>query len=158
MKPNKRFISDQLFIKQKHLLKQLRNIRRGRCLEIIVFFLGVLKNLMKKNYRIKKNDEFQKVFKSGTSFANRQLVIYFLTKEEQPHFRIGLSVSKRIGIAVLRNQIKRYLRQAFHELDGQIKNNYDFVIIARQPTKDMDFKQLKKSLVHVLSKSNLMMK
>ncbi|WP_181350765.1 ribonuclease P protein component [Thalassobacillus sp. CUG 92003] len=113
---------------------------------------------MKKAYRIKKNDEFQHVFKHGRSFANRQLVIYFLKKEDQTHFRIGLSVSKRIGKAVTRNQIKRYLRQAFYELELQIHPSYDYVIIARRPTKDMDFHQIKKSLMHVLSKSKLLSK
>ncbi|MDL4840928.1 ribonuclease P protein component [Aquibacillus rhizosphaerae] len=113
---------------------------------------------MKKAYRLKKNEEFQLVFKKGKSFANRQLVLYFINKEDQQHFRIGLSVSKKIGNAVVRNQIKRYIRQAFLELDGQVSNPYDFIIIARKPTKDMDFHQIKKSLIHVLSKSSLLVK
>ncbi|MCT2535522.1 ribonuclease P protein component [Aquibacillus koreensis] len=111
---------------------------------------------MKKAYRLKKNEEFQLVFKKGNSFANRQLVLYFLKKDEQKHFRVGLSVSKKIGNAVVRNQVKRYLRQAFLELDGQVSNQYDFIIIARKPIRDMDFHQVKKSLMHVLSKSKLL--
>lgn len=108
---------------------------------------------MKKTYRIKKNEEFQHVFKNGKSFANRQLVIYFLHKQEQTHFRVGLSVSKKIGNAVVRNQVKRYLRQAFLELKPQVKPSLDIVIIARAPVKDMDYHQIKKSLIHVLSKT-----
>ncbi|WP_173918077.1 ribonuclease P protein component [Halobacillus sp. Marseille-Q1614] len=111
---------------------------------------------MKKTYRIKKNDEFQEVFQHGESFANRQLVLYYLKKKDQPHFRIGLSVSKKIGHAVMRNQIKRYLRQAFHELENQIKPDYDFVIIARKPTQQMGFHEIKSSLTHVLYKSRLL--
>lgn len=110
---------------------------------------------MKKAYRIKKNEEFQEVFKKGKSFANRQLVLYYFKKEEQEHFRIGLSVSKRIGNAVVRNQIKRYLRQAFLEFKENVDQKYDLVIIARQPTKDMNFAEMKKSLTHVLTKSKL---
>ncbi len=56
----------------------------------------------------------------------------------------------------MRNRIKRYLRQAFHELDPEIKQAYDFVIIARVPTKDLDFHEIKKSLTHVLFKSKLL--
>ncbi|MFB1051708.1 ribonuclease P protein component [Paraliobacillus sp. JSM ZJ581] len=108
---------------------------------------------MKKTYRIKKNEEFQHVFQKGQSFANRQLVIYFLHKHEQTHFRIGLSVSKKIGNAVVRNRVKRYLRQAFLELKQQIDPSLDIVIIARIPTKDMDYHHMKKSLIHVLSKT-----
>ncbi|MFC0525951.1 ribonuclease P protein component [Pontibacillus salicampi] len=113
---------------------------------------------MKKQNRIKKNEEFQHVFKHGQSFANRQLVLYYLKKEDQEQFRIGLSVSKRIGNAVTRNQIKRYLRQAFHELGSSMNPSYDIVIIARKPTNQMDFFQMKKSLTHVLSKTNLLVK
>ena len=42
-------------------------------------------------------------------------------------------MSKKIGNAVTRNQIKRYIRQVFHELDGQLHNDIDYVIIARKP-------------------------
>ena len=113
---------------------------------------------MKKEYRIKKNEEFQYTFKHGKSFANRQLVIYYVEKEEQEHFRIGLSVGKKIGNAVTRNRIKRYLRQAFLELEKDIKNNYDIVIIARQPTKNMSFHETKKSVSHLLYKQRLLKK
>ena len=80
---------------------------------------------MKKEYRIKKNKEFQEAFKKGKSVANRQFVVYTLKKPDQDHFRIGLSVSKKIGNAVTRNQIKRYVSQVFHELDGQLHNDID---------------------------------
>ncbi|UFT99425.1 ribonuclease P protein component [Radiobacillus kanasensis] len=113
---------------------------------------------MKKAYRMKKNEEFQLVFKKGKSFANRQLVLYYLPKEDQEHFRIGLSVSKKVGNAVERNQIKRYLRQAFLELEDQVHPKYDLVIIARKPVLEMDFHQVKSSLMHVLSKSKILYK
>ena len=113
---------------------------------------------VKKAYRMKKNEEFQLVFKKGKSFANRQFVLYYLKKEQQDHFRIGLSVSKKVGNAVVRNQIKRYIRQSFLELEERIPDSYDLIIIAREPAKDMDFHQVKKSLIHVLSKSGLYVK
>lgn len=105
---------------------------------------------MKKAFRIKKNNDFQAVFKKGNSVANRQFVIYILNKEEQKNFRIGLSVSKKIGNAVKRNQIKRYIRQVFHEFSDRIMTGKDYVIIARKPVADMDYHTVKKSLEHVL--------
>ncbi|WP_164670563.1 ribonuclease P protein component [Virgibacillus doumboii] len=113
---------------------------------------------MKKGFRIKDNEAFQHVFKHGKSFANRQLVIYYIAKSDQDHFRIGLSVGKKIGNAVTRNRIKRYLRQAFHELEGKIKYSHDIVIIARQPTKKMNYHDVKKSLIHLLSRERLVKK
>jgi ribonuclease P protein component len=111
---------------------------------------------MRKEQRVKKNAEFQEVFKKGTSIANRQFVVYRLQKEDQMSFRIGLSVSKKIGNAVVRNQIKRYIRQVFLELKDEVKNNFDYVIIARKPAADMDFHEVKKSLIHVLKKSKVL--
>lgn len=105
---------------------------------------------MNKRQRIKKNEEFQKVFKKGKSFANRQFVVYCLRKEEQQAFRVGLSVSKKIGNAVTRNQIKRYIRQTFLELKNDVRQDMDYVIIARNQAATLDFHETKKSLEHVL--------
>jgi len=113
---------------------------------------------MKKEFRVKKNKEFQTAFQKGRSFANRQFVVYALTKEEQDYFRIGLSVSKKIGNAVTRNRIKRYLRQAVFELKDQLAQGNDFVIIARKPAAEMDFFEVKKSLSHVLKVGKVLKK
>ncbi|HLR61201.1 MAG TPA: ribonuclease P protein component [Lentibacillus sp.] len=113
---------------------------------------------MKKIYRVKDNEEFQYVFKHGKSFANRQLVLYYIEKPGQEHFRIGLSVGKKIGNAVMRNRIKRYLRQAFIELEDYVRPTNDIIIIARHPTRQMNFHQVKKSLVHLLAKERLLLK
>jgi ribonuclease P protein component len=113
---------------------------------------------MKKEFRIKKNQEFQDAFKNGRSFANRQFIVYALKKEGQPYFRIGLSVSKKIGNAVMRNQIKRYVRQSVLELMDQLLPENDYVIIARKPVAEMDFSEVKKSLTHVLKVGKVLRK
>lgn len=105
---------------------------------------------MKKEFRIKKNEEFSQVFNQGKSVANRQFVLYVLEKEGQKHFRLGLSVSKRVGNAVTRNRVKRLIREIFRQLEKQLEDNYDYVVIARKPTAEMDFHEMKKSLQHVL--------
>ncbi|WP_347548202.1 ribonuclease P protein component [Pseudalkalibacillus hwajinpoensis] len=111
---------------------------------------------MNSNYRIKKNSEFQNVFKNGNSTANRQFVVYVLKRSDQPQFRIGLSVSKRIGNAVTRNRVKRLVRESFHQLSDQIKFPYDFVVIARKPASDMSFEEVKSSLMHVLNRAHVL--
>jgi ribonuclease P protein component len=113
---------------------------------------------MKKKYRIKKNKEFQEVFQRGTSMANRQFVIYMLDRPEQPYFRIGLSVSKKLGKAVVRNRIKRYIRQVFLEMKDDILPGKDYVIIARLPVAEMTYFEVKKSLLHVLRKAGALKK
>ena len=104
---------------------------------------------MNKHQRIKKNKEFQRIFKKGKSFANRQSIVYIL-KSDQPEFRLGLSVSKKVGNAVTRNRIKRFIRQAFLENHADLMQNADYVIIARQQAADLDYHESKKSLEHVL--------
>lgn len=110
------------------------------------------KYFVKKAYRVKSESDFQRVFKQGRSVANRQFVIYKLHKPNQCHFRMGISVSKKLGNAVVRNQIKRHIRQAILELDqaGIIIPDIDFIVIARGPTVKMNVKESKQSLLHVL--------
>ena len=86
---------------------------------------------MKKAYRIKKEREFQHVYHHAQTYANRQLVLYVYPKPEQAHFRVGLSVGKRIGNAVMRNKVKRYLRQSLQDLEHEIPHEYDYLLIAR---------------------------
>lgn len=112
---------------------------------------------MRKAYRVKSEKDFQKVFEEGNSKANRQFVIYKLPKKNQSHFRVGISVGKKVGNAVTRNQIKRKIRHALMELNREnfILNEIDFIVIARKPLANMNFKEIKSSLLHVLSLSNL---
>lgn len=113
---------------------------------------------MRKAYRVKSEKDFQRVFKKGNSKANRQFVIYQLPKKGQTHFRVGISVGKKIGNAVTRNQIKRRIRHALMELDREyiINKEIDFIVIARNPVRNMDFHEIKSSLTHVLSLSKLL--
>ena len=112
---------------------------------------------MNKKQRIKKNTEFQHIFKKGKSVANRQFVIYSIDND-QDYFRIGISVSKKVGNAVVRNRIKRYIRQTFLELNDCVFPKKDYIIIARNPAANLDFHETKKSLEHVLKIAKVLRK
>ncbi|WP_126429239.1 ribonuclease P protein component [Brevibacillus marinus] len=111
---------------------------------------------MHRSHRLRKNEEFQIVFQQGTSSANRQFVVYALRKEEQAVFRVGISVSKKIGNAVTRNRVKRYIREAILSLEQQIDDAYDLVVIARQGTEELSLDELRSSLLHVLKRANVL--
>ena len=109
---------------------------------------------MKKRFRVKKEKDFSAIFKEGKSFANRKFVIYRLENDEQ-HFRVGLSVSKKLGNAVTRNQIKRRIRHILIEYKNQLVENVDFVVIARKGVEILDYAEMEKNLLHVLKLSNI---
>ena len=112
---------------------------------------------MRKRYRVKKEREFQQVFEAGHSKANRNFVIYQLPKTGQAHFRVGISVGKKVGhTAVCRNQIKRYICQSLQELEPQLRQDVDFLVIARKNAKNLDMKETKRNLIHVLKLSQLL--
>ncbi|KEZ48869.1 MULTISPECIES: ribonuclease P protein component [Metabacillus] len=111
---------------------------------------------MKKKNRIKKNEDFQKVFKQGKSMANRQFVIYMLNQPEEKEFRLGLSVSKKIGNAVTRNRVKRLVRQVFLEEKDSLKTGMDYIVIARKPASEMDYHEVKSSLLHLFRKTKIL--
>jgi ribonuclease P protein component len=113
---------------------------------------------MKKTFRIKKNAEFQEVFKKGKSVANRQFVVYSFKRTDLENFKFGLSVSKKVGNSVTRNQIKRYLRQTLLELSDQIHKDVEFIIIARNPAATMNFAEIKSSMIHVLRLARILEK
>lgn len=66
--------------------------------------------------------------------------------------RLGLSVSKKIGIAVVRNRIKRRLREAFRRLLPDRPLHYDFIIVARQASVEAEFDALNKQIFKFLSR------
>ena len=109
---------------------------------------------MKKRFRVKKEKDFNAIFKEGKSFANRKFVIYRLENNEQ-HFRVGLSVSKKLGNAVMRNQIKRRIRHILIEHKNQLVENVDFVVIARKGVEILEYAEMGKNLLHVLKLSKI---
>ncbi|MBU0279042.1 MULTISPECIES: ribonuclease P protein component [unclassified Gemella] len=109
---------------------------------------------MKKEYRIKKEKDFNRIIKEKKSFANRQFVIYY-SKNNLEHFRLGLSVSKKLGKANKRNKLKRYVRESIKEHKNLLKN-YDIIIILRKAAMDITFDEFLKSINHILTKTNLL--
>ncbi len=103
---------------------------------------------MRKAYRVKKEKEFQKVFQTGQSFANRKFVVYVLPKE-QPHFRVGISVGKKIGNAVARNAVKRKIRASIFDMKNMINPHLDFIVIARPSVSTLSSQEVYSNLLHV---------
>ena len=109
---------------------------------------------MKKSFRVKREKDFKAIFKDGTSFANRKFVVYQL-ENQQNHFRVGLSVSKKLGNAVTRNQIKRRIRHILQSVKGSLVEHVDFVVIARKGVETLEYAEMERNLLHVLKLSKI---
>ena len=114
---------------------------------VVVLLDGV--GFLRKSFRVKKEKDFNAIFKEGESVANRRFVIYRLANSQE-HFRVGLSVSKKLGNAVMRNQIKRRIRHILIDHRNELVDNIDFIVIARKGVENLEYAELEKNLLHVL--------
>ena len=96
-----------------------------------------------KKYRLQTRREFSSVLNNGISKANKTTVIR-AQRSDCPYHRLGVIVSKRVGSAVVRNRIKRQLRETFRTstIRNQQQVGIDFVIIARSAAADRSTKNL----------------
>ena len=102
--------------------------------------------------RLKKNQEFRKVYQQGKSIANRNLVMIY-KKNQEMDTRIGITVSKKVGKSVVRNRVKRRIKESLRELDQLIPKGYDMVWIARVSCQKADYETLRKAVKHLLQKA-----
>ena len=106
---------------------------------------------MKKEYRIKKNEDFQTIIKDKKSVANRKFVIYY--KVNDCHLKVGISVSKKLGNAVVRNKTKRQVRMMVQQVFDN-NQKMDFIIIVRYQFLNQNYHDNLESLVSLYNKIN----
>jgi ribonuclease P protein component len=87
--------------------------------------------------RLSRSAEFERVYRQGRSTANRQLVLYTFANPATERPRLGLSVSRKVGGAVQRNQVKRLLREAFGQLEEDLAPGQDIVVVARPDAREL---------------------
>ena len=111
---------------------------------------------MQKQHRLRKSRDFAAARREGRSWADRMLVL-IARRTDNPHCRFGFSVSKRLGNAVVRNRIKRRLREVARlELLPRIESGWDFVVIARKDAADADYRRLNHSLRRLFQRAKLL--
>jgi ribonuclease P protein component len=107
---------------------------------------------MRREQRLTRGGDFAKVYDRGKSWVNSLLVMR-ATPSELEQTRIGFSVSKRVGNAVVRNHVKRMLRQAVQS--GTWEAGWDVVIIARSAAAVSDFNQIVTAVEDLSRRSGL---
>ena len=111
---------------------------------------------MRKRHRLRKSRDFEAARRDGKSWADRRLVLVARHTGAQ-RTRFGFSVSKRVGNAVVRNRIKRRLKEAARaELLPQLESGWDFVVIARKYAARADYHRLNRSMLRLFRRAKLL--
>ena len=108
---------------------------------------------MRKDQRLRKTKDFEAVRREGRSWPDRLLVLA-ARRNDLEVSRFGFSVGRRVGKAVVRNKVKRRLKEAV--LHIQVQQGWDIVLIARRDASSADFHRLKRSVMGLLSRAGVL--
>ena len=97
---------------------------------------------------IKKNEDYQKVYHSGKSFANKYLVMY-AKKNDSETGSLGISVSKKVGNSVVRHRLVRLIRESYRLNESKFHSGWDIVVIARQGAKGRNYFEIESAMLHL---------
>ena len=109
---------------------------------------------MRRFPSIKKNSDFQIVYKKGRSYANKLLVMY-VYEAGGDQIRIGISVSKKVGNSVVRHRVTRLLRESFRLNREHMDSGLDIIVVARAAAKDSDYKKMESAYRHLCGLHNI---
>ena len=103
---------------------------------------------------LKLNHIFRRLYRKGSSAANGYLVLY-CHKNGSRQNRIGLTVSAKLGHAVVRNRVRRRIREIFRLSQGKMKQGYDCIVVARTRAAHADYWELKRAFEKTCKKLDL---
>ena len=103
---------------------------------------------MKFSESLKKNRDFQHVYKNGRSHANRYLVMYELDNGLDKN-RLGISVSKKVGNSIVRHRLTRLIRESYRLNEELFPCGKDIVVIARVAAKGRSCREIESALLHL---------
>jgi ribonuclease P protein component len=110
---------------------------------------------VKRRFRLTKSEDFKRVRLFGKSYAH-PLIVLLVKPSESPRVKIGISIGKSIGGAVIRNRTKRRIRAAVSEIITKIKPGWDIVIIGRAAAGQADLSSIRESIRSLLVRANLL--
>lgn len=103
---------------------------------------------MKFSESLKKNSDFQKVYRQGKSYANRYLVMYVLENHTEGN-RLGISVSKKVGNSVIRHHLTRLIRESYRLHEDMFNSGLDMVVVTRKNAVNCSCQEITSALLHL---------
>ncbi|WP_408069735.1 ribonuclease P protein component [Butyrivibrio sp. JL13D10] len=109
---------------------------------------------MQKTESLKKTADFKVVYKSGKSYADKNIVVYIRENNTSLN-RLGISVSKKVGNSVVRHRFARLVREVYRLHENIFNSGLDIVVVARSRAKDASYFDIEKSFLYLAGKSHL---
>lgn len=97
---------------------------------------------------LKKNNDFQNVYKNGKSYANKYLVMYVLENNTNKN-RLGISASKKVGNSVVRHRFARLVRESYRLHENIFNSGLDIVVVARKSASAAGYAEIESALLHL---------
>lgn len=97
---------------------------------------------------LKKNYQFQSVYKTGKSYANRLFVMYVKENGTNSN-RIGISVSKKVGNSIVRHRVTRLVRESYRLQEKVFNSGLDIVIVARTNAATATYRDVESAILHL---------
>ena len=115
------------------------------------------RKLLKMNpaVTVKENYEFRRIYRKGRSAVSPCLVVY-CQKNRRGQSRLGVTVSTKLGHAVVRNRIRRRLREIYCLHERQIARGYDLVVVSRVRARTADYHQLEAAFLSACAQLGLL--
>ena len=110
--------------------------------------------MLKKENRLKKNKHFNYIYKHGTSIKLGVIALVFTKLKVKP-FKVGFSVSNKIGKSVVRNKVKRRMREAFKGLIPMVDKRYNYIFVAKDGIVEKSFEDIKSNMFEIIKKAGL---
>ena len=111
---------------------------------------------MKKAVTIKENYEFRRMYRKGASAVSGSMVIY-CRKNNLGHNRLGLTVSVKVGKAVVRNRTRRRIREIYRLHEEAFLPGWDIVVVARSRSVEAPFSKLTDSFLALSEKAGILL-
>ncbi|MCL2562864.1 MAG: ribonuclease P protein component [Oscillospiraceae bacterium] len=109
---------------------------------------------MKVTSSIKQNYEFRRVYNAGKSAATGLIVVY-CRRGLRGRSRLGLTVGTKVGKAVVRNKVRRRLKEIYRLHEAEMRRGFDVVIVARVKSQVATYQQLEKDFLRLADKLGL---
>lgn len=104
---------------------------------------------------VKENYEFRRIYRKGKSAVSPQLVVY-CQRNRRGHSRLGVSVSTKLGCAVVRNRVRRRIREIYRLNKAKMLPGYDLIVVARVRAVETDYQKLDRTYLRLLEQLDLL--